>query len=656
MNPSLSNAAYIGKWTYEFLTLGQPLSDDLNARILVEYLKTLEDAQGFVLVKYPNTFQEMASLELALTGRRLLDKVHADFIRKKDNTIEEIDPVHSRISFESEESDGSSWRTSRLVPNPTKRLQESNEKTFFTVYIRIKPKQMENDDKSYEILQEDATSLDAFYVDQEIAWVFYYSIFNLDTLKKLARLIITGDNARTFRIDSQELFGEDLDYFKGRQNVSPSLNETAIVKQLILRSRESLLGESECSSWSERSEEKVMTSISIRTKDTPIVPGDPEWSWAKVSQPRPLIESLTNLWKNLETSYIENLKDMFYLKRTNFGAIAPYSGLVKKHMKDFVERPDEKQDLLHEFHRAFNDVEEEIRDDVDVKHELHCRVADFQTQLWEICDVRRRQSEEEWKKIILDNWTSLEAMVLTNVYIGIVQAEIDRYVHTVQIIQDYYLSMLQRHLQGARQSTVVLKRIPLGIQSSRSREEIASAENTPKSAKEPKVRVSTAKIHAAPSPPDENIFKEEIVKFLTNVDQEDFIIEKMICYKSIDANIQYVTNVLEAIASSALDIVKKEEIIGVNSQGQVKEKKRSSRKISETPKIELEDSRKRLQDLVSEWRYGLMFEINRLRMRLKMLQAAARADVQFLMDNMRRVFVWIHKNIIDRSLRILLRI
>ena len=37
---------YVGKWAYEFLVLGEPISNDLATKVLLEYLKSLTNASG----------------------------------------------------------------------------------------------------------------------------------------------------------------------------------------------------------------------------------------------------------------------------------------------------------------------------------------------------------------------------------------------------------------------------------------------------------------------------------------------------------------------------------------------------------------------------------------------------------------------------------
>jgi len=98
---------YLGKWTYEFLTLGEPISDELNTKILIEYLKAIGDVKGWALINYPNTYKQMVMLEKALTGRQ----VPADHkIINADVNIEDIDLPSARIVFEGHEDVFATYR------------------------------------------------------------------------------------------------------------------------------------------------------------------------------------------------------------------------------------------------------------------------------------------------------------------------------------------------------------------------------------------------------------------------------------------------------------------------------------------------------------------------------------------------------------------
>lgn len=77
---------------------------------------------------------------------------------------------------------------------------------------------------------------------------------------------------------------------------------------------------------------------------------------------------------------------------------------------------------------------------------MHQRVRDLQETLWEVCDKKREDSEAEHLSIIEDRWVEDYSMILVNVYILMMQAEVDRYHSSRQIICDYFQDSTCSHL------------------------------------------------------------------------------------------------------------------------------------------------------------------------------------------------------------------
>jgi len=83
--------------------LGQPISNELNTKLLIEYLKEIGDVNGWALVNYPNTYEQMVMLEKALTNREVPPECKPTNFR--DINIEDIDPLTPRIIFKNDEKD-----------------------------------------------------------------------------------------------------------------------------------------------------------------------------------------------------------------------------------------------------------------------------------------------------------------------------------------------------------------------------------------------------------------------------------------------------------------------------------------------------------------------------------------------------------------------
>lgn len=67
----------------------------------------------------------------------------------------------------------------------------------------------------------------------------------------------------------------------------------------------------------------------------------------------------------------------------------------------FLNRLDNKQEILDEFVKSFNEFSDQypdLREDEQTKEELHQRVDVLSDELWEIVEERKEQAIEERKK------------------------------------------------------------------------------------------------------------------------------------------------------------------------------------------------------------------------------------------------------------------
>lgn len=258
-------------------------------------------------------------------------------------------------------------RQSRLLPNPiSKEKDHRDSSTFMTMYVRAmpRPKVLNNQAEPCVPLPDDATSIDRYYADRNIAYGFYYTVLDLPAMEKLAGLVA---------VDRSVEVGPTLELFQEEQGPPDDSKATIIIKRWmpISSSRDDARREFEI----ERRDLQLETET--RPASRLVKPGEDGWRWLDLPQSPILLESLATLWENVEEAYVENLKQALYLKRIHTSAVVPYADLVLTSLMKFVDRPDKRQDLLHDFHRAFNEIDEDLRDDLDMKCELHCRVSNF---------------------------------------------------------------------------------------------------------------------------------------------------------------------------------------------------------------------------------------------------------------------------------------
>ncbi|CAD1477635.1 unnamed protein product [Heterotrigona itama] len=650
LDPVLTDTACIGKWAYEFLTLGEPITDDLATKILIEYLKSLMNAKGWVLIDYPNTYEQMSRLETALTSstpppeskERELD----------DITMEDIETLTPRIVFEDKSDPFALNRQSRLVPEPMARQRAGTaSRTFATLFVRVKQqsKHLETEGRTDELLKEDAPSIDKFYASLKIARVFYYASFDSATLKKLVRLVI-GDLQRR---SSEELFGDVLSTLERDAKHGVTSSKAAVVRQLV--TKDMIDDDNDVYTTEEEPKDLAFDDSQVEVEPREAKPGEPNWRWIDFPLPPVLLENSARLWESLEETYIDELKQLLFLKSVHSSSVAPYADFVKRNALDFVERPDSKQDLLHRFHRAFNAIDEDARQDADVKCELHRRVADFQTELWESCDRRRREAEDVRKRHVDDHWIAREAVVLYDTYVGIVQAEIDRCVDATRLLHDYYLGMAKRPPREIGVSKVILNRIGLETSNDTDDSERQSSKEQPNLShssnpyiadksierkKRERVRTrdksaTTTTFATPPAAPDRESLRKEIDDLM--IDRQKIVddVENVGLFRGILENVRYARSIVDASLAASIDSIKREQIAA------------SENRDSAEDSI-VEKMRSRGQDLALEWRYAVTYETERARQKLDSIENVARLDVGFLLATLQRAFHGIYDAILDR--------
>jgi hypothetical protein len=107
---------------------------------------------------------------------------------------------------------------------------------------------------------------------------------------------------------------------------------------------------------------------------------------------------------------------------------------TKSNFAKFLSRPDKEQNLVDLFQAEYNSIDEDLRSDSDVKAELHQRTEDLRDKLWEVSDKKREEVESERLAIIEDKWVEDYSFILANIYITMMQAEVDRYQSTRQLM------------------------------------------------------------------------------------------------------------------------------------------------------------------------------------------------------------------------------
>lgn len=146
-------------------------------------------------------------------------------------------------------------------------------------------------------------------------------------------------------------------------------------------------------------------------------------------------------WELIEKSYINHIKTVLRHLRERQHNVLSYLYETRTSFQEFLRRPDHKQDFVSQWQADFNSVPEDLWEDEETKAELHQRVNDLRDRLWDICEARKEEAEQERLDIINESWLQDSIGITMNHFFSLMQAEVNRFQDTKRLLQDYYRAM-----------------------------------------------------------------------------------------------------------------------------------------------------------------------------------------------------------------------
>uniref|UniRef100_G3UIR3 Sperm flagellar 2 n=1 Tax=Loxodonta africana TaxID=9785 RepID=G3UIR3_LOXAF len=191
---------------------------------------------------------------------------------------------------------------------------------------------------------------------------------------------------------------------------------------------------------------KKSPTDSADTSPAPVVPplpkpGSEEWVYVNEPIPEEIRSFLVPYWKLIESSYIKTIKTVLRHLREDQHTVIAYLYEVRTSFQHFLMRPDHKQDFVAHWQADFNSLPDDLWDDEETKAELHQRVNDLRDRLWDICDARKEEAEQERLDIINESWLQDSIGIAMNHFFSLMQAELSRFQDTKRLLQDYYRAM-----------------------------------------------------------------------------------------------------------------------------------------------------------------------------------------------------------------------
>uniref|UniRef100_A0A674HYF3 Sperm flagellar 2 n=1 Tax=Terrapene triunguis TaxID=2587831 RepID=A0A674HYF3_9SAUR len=173
----------------------------------------------------------------------------------------------------------------------------------------------------------------------------------------------------------------------------------------------------------------------------PIKPGSDEWVYIDEPLPKEIPEFLVPYWETVENTYENTIKTILGCLREERYSVIHYLADNRNHFKDYLKRPDHKQEFVSQWQSDYNSIADDLWEDEETKAELHQRVTDLRDRLWDICENRREEAEQERSDIMNDGWLPDHMGILMNHFFSLMQVEVDRFQDTKRFLHDYYRGM-----------------------------------------------------------------------------------------------------------------------------------------------------------------------------------------------------------------------
>ncbi|XP_032848159.2 sperm flagellar protein 2 isoform X3 [Tyto alba] len=411
----LSVRAQLGAASQKLLKKGKSIPDELLIDILLEAIKHTPPEKGWIVDGFPMTVDQAKLFEKAYTG---IDPEAKDASSGKlslvtDPRAPNKPPVTSHAFDISVLLDISDTVVLKRVANLKRFHTADKSKSSQT-------EQNNNQNSDAEIIEE-KTDLARDHVLHRISGF-------LDTWPKLEK------------------------WFSVHQNILVKVNaETEeslmceTVKEIIM---EEIAKKQTRRSAQEISAEKNLLPVTsqdpfppVPVAPPPIEPGSDEWIYVDEPLPKEIPGFLVPYWEMVENAYMNTIKTILRCLRDEQHTVIDYLADIRKKFQGYLKRPDLKQEFVSQWQSDFNSIADDLREDEETKAELHQRVTDLRDLLWDICDNRREEAEQERTDIMNDGWLPDHSGIAMNHFFSLMQVELDRFQDTKRLLHDYYRAM-----------------------------------------------------------------------------------------------------------------------------------------------------------------------------------------------------------------------
>uniref|UniRef100_A0A8B9VPU7 Sperm flagellar 2 n=1 Tax=Anas zonorhyncha TaxID=75864 RepID=A0A8B9VPU7_9AVES len=187
--------------------------------------------------------------------------------------------------------------------------------------------------------------------------------------------------------------------------------------------------------------QNILVKVNAETEESLVCKAVKEILMGEIAKKQNRSKLFLPYWENIENAYVSTIKVILRCLRDEQHSIIYYLAGIRKNFQDYLKRPDLKQEFVSQWQSDFNSIADDLREDEETKAELHQRVTDLRDVLWDICDKRREEAEQECTDIMSDGWLLDHKGIAINHFFSLMQVEVDRFQDTKRLLHDYYKAM-----------------------------------------------------------------------------------------------------------------------------------------------------------------------------------------------------------------------
>uniref|UniRef100_A0A8C6NEU6 Uncharacterized protein n=1 Tax=Melopsittacus undulatus TaxID=13146 RepID=A0A8C6NEU6_MELUD len=412
----LSVCAQLGAASQKLLKKGESIPDELLIDILLEAIKQIPPEKGWIVDGFPMTTNQAKLFAKAYTG---IDPEAEDANSVKLSLV--IDPrAPNKPPATSPAFDicvlldiSDTVVLERMANLKYAVIQE--EKIDFS-FLDTWPKLEKWFSVHHNILVKVNAEAEERLVCETVKEIIIEEIFNKQNRSKC--LILFADTSNTFEGTNCMFIQQGC-----AEEISPEKKISPV----------------DVSNADTHTQEDMLPRILVELP--PVQPGSDEWIYVDEPLPKEIPDFLVPYWEMVENTYMNTIKSILRCLRDEQHSAIYYLADVRKKFQDHLKHPDIKQEFVSLWQSDFNSIADDLREDEEAKAELHQRVTDLRDLLWDICDNRREEAEQERTDVMNDGWLPDHRGIAVNHFLSLMQVEVDRFQDTKRLLHDYYRAM-----------------------------------------------------------------------------------------------------------------------------------------------------------------------------------------------------------------------